>query len=108
MADFRSRLGIKTPPEVKHQLQNLAIRDLVKVCFLITDDTRSHLRPELAEATSNVQSESMYVQITDIEGQWPNCSYRGVLANMPVLISPDMLSLGSRVHFGCEHIHSFG
>jgi hypothetical protein len=97
--------GIDTP-DLAERIKNLQVGDYVKVCFKIKDKAPKHLPPEFREITHQMQSEGMLVKVTTIEGKWPSATYQGVLLNMPILFSPDELTLGSQVRFTPDYIHS--
>src|SRR5262245_22608313 len=50
--------------------------------------------------------ENMWVEITRIEGAYPNAVYHGELANRPVFIDPAELRLGSPLSFTKDFIHT--
>src|SRR5262249_9880623 len=53
------------------------------------------------------ESESMWVLVTAVEGDWPTTVYRGELDNTPLCIDPAVLRLGQPVEFRGEHIVTY-
>jgi hypothetical protein len=104
MAEERRAGGIDAPALVERN-KSLQVGDRVTMCFKIKNREK-HLPPELRDFTHQMQSEGMLVKVTAIEGKWPSATYQGVLLNMPILLSPDELTLGSQVRFSPDYIHS--
>jgi hypothetical protein len=50
-------------------------------------------------------SEWMYLEVTAVEGSWPDAVYRGELVNRPAFINPARLRVGQPVEFRAEHIY---
>lgn len=88
------------------RLRNLAVGDQVKLCFVVTDQAFRWLPAEMRDMGRNCQSEAMFVKITAAEGEWPDFTFDGELLNMPILIDPDRLRLGSQIRFTPQHVHS--
>jgi hypothetical protein len=51
------------------------------------------------------QNEWMFLEVTAVDGAWPDAVYRGELCNRPVFIDPDRLRVGQPVEFRNEHIY---
>jgi hypothetical protein len=51
------------------------------------------------------QGEWMFLEVTAIEGDWPNAVYRGELCNTPFYIDPATLRVGQSVEFSARHIY---
>jgi hypothetical protein len=53
------------------------------------------------------EHEWMWVEVTSVEGNWPNAVYRGELRNRPVMIDPKILRAGKPIEFRAGHIYGF-
>jgi hypothetical protein len=102
MAKERQEASHETADRVK----DLRVGDPVKLCFLIKDKTGSWLPEKLRHSLKHTKSEAMFVKITSIDGKWPDLRLQGVLLNMPLLIHSSELTLGSKVHFSPDYVHS--
>jgi hypothetical protein len=58
-----------------------------------------------AAAPPNIDNEWMWVEVTAVEGDWPDAIYRGELRNKPAYIEPTILQFGSPVEFRAGHIY---
>jgi hypothetical protein len=54
---------------------------------------------------SPVEGEWMFLEVTAVEGEWPDAVYRGELCNTPFLIDPATLRVGQPVEFRAGHIY---
>jgi hypothetical protein len=107
MHDYRRKLGIDTA-EFDQEFSHIQPGDLAKICFLVTDHSFRWLPKKLRPSTDLlIESETMWVRVTDVEGQAPNAVYSAHLWGRPFLIDPEKLQIGSRVTFKARHVHSF-
>jgi hypothetical protein len=77
-----------------HEDPRLLPGDHVKLGFRV--DSRFRLR---------YHGEWMFLEITAVEGNWPDAVYRGELCNTPFYIDPARLRLGQPVEFRAGHIY---
>ena len=53
-----------------------------------------------------VRAEWMWLEVTAVEGDWPNATYRGELCNTPFYCDPATVRPGLPVEFRAGHIYS--
>jgi hypothetical protein len=52
-----------------------------------------------------MRGEWMFLEVTAVEGSWPDAVYRGELCNTPAFIDPTALRVGQPVEFRAGHIY---
>jgi hypothetical protein len=78
------------------------VGDYVKLGFAVQDAKAPEL---LGDRVDRLKNESMWVEVTRIGGTHPNQVFRGELMNVPQLIDPAKLRVGSPVTFRAEHVY---
>jgi hypothetical protein len=81
------------------------VGDRVKLGFLIADAPSPQARKQFGEAMDCIQTENMWVEVTGLLSNDPQWAFRGELLDMPVLIDPAKLRIGSPVNFTVEQIY---
>jgi hypothetical protein len=74
------------------------VPDIVQICFVVPD------RAGPWQPTFQIGYELMWVSVTEAKGNFPNATYRSVLLNLPVFISPQRLRFNSAVTFQFAHV----
>jgi hypothetical protein len=77
----------------------------VKIGFCIQDATHPEAAKEIGPSV-HLQTELMWVEVTNIQTTDSGPMYRGELTNAPVLIDPTVLRIGSPITFTEAHVYS--
>ena len=80
----------------KREDPRLVPGDHVKLCFRAGQSTRQWI---------GIQGERLPVEVTAVEGTWPDAAYRGEVCEEPCWINRDYLDVGQPVEFSGEHIY---
>jgi hypothetical protein len=98
--------GLKVKaPHLNGPRRRPRVGDEVKLGFLVRDALAPEALKEMGEMAHSVQIEAMWVEVTSIRGHYPECVYRGELVNVPVLLDPAKVRVGSPVNFTDDQVY---
>jgi hypothetical protein len=69
------------------------------------DHVKVGFRTDVAGIPGQPNGEWMFLEVTAVNGSWPDAVYRGKLCNTPFLISPARLRRGQPVEFRAGHVY---
>jgi hypothetical protein len=92
-------------PRLQGRMRLVRIGDKIKLGFVVRDAIAPAAREEFQELADQMQFENMWVEVTSVRGQYPQCQYCGELVSVPVFIDPAQLRIGSPVNFSPDNIY---
>jgi hypothetical protein len=100
-----SQFNLEMPHHRSGHKKRPRVGGKVKLCFLVKDAVHPEAKRELGDMVNRFQTESMWVEVTNIRGKYPDNVYRGELINEPQFLDPAKIRLGSPVSFTFDNVY---